>query len=72
VKFTVNNREVAAWTPSRAADTRTPQRWSFDVDRSGIAPDDVLIVSALNDAGLQNILSMGTLRPYLAPAQSTA
>ncbi len=72
VRLTVNNREVAVWTPPETADTRSPQRWSFDVDRRDVAPDDVLIVSAFNGAGLQNILSMGTLRPYLAPAETPA
>ena len=63
VCLTVNNVERGAWSPAEAGD----RRWRIDVDRSDIGLDDVLIASARNEQGLENILSMGTLRPYLAP-----
>ena len=63
VRLTVNNVERGAWSPREAGD----RRWRIDVDRSDIGWDDVLIASARNEQGLENILAMGTLRPYLAP-----
>ncbi len=63
VSLTVNNVERGAWSPAETAD----RRWRIDVDRSDIGWDDVLIASARNVQELENILAMGTLRPYLAP-----
>ena len=41
-----------------------PRRWRFEIDLSGVSPDDVLRVEA-RSAGRVRILGMGTLRPHL-------
>ena len=43
------------------------RRWSFTFDRS-TPPDDVVRVEAEGEPGYSNILTMGTLRPYLPGA----
>jgi hypothetical protein len=70
VRLTANNVELAAWSPDAATNSGGKRRWEIDVDRSRIGLDDVLIVTAFNDVGLPNVLTMGTLRPYLAPVEA--
>ncbi|HEY3204740.1 MAG TPA: class I SAM-dependent methyltransferase [Thermoanaerobaculia bacterium] len=41
------------------------RRWSFSFPAAAVSPDDVVRVEAESSRGLSNILSMGTLRPFL-------
>jgi SAM-dependent methyltransferase len=58
---------VAETSPADAA--RGPRRaWRFEFPAGAIGPDDLVRVEAVSARGLERILVMGTLRPYLPAA----
>jgi hypothetical protein len=62
VEFSRDGTSMASAIPERIAPAQF--RWRFEADSRDIGVDDVLMVSAVIEGGLENIVALGTLRTH--------